>query len=81
MQSHEQNLNSQEIFIIDGKRYVRSPEPLRTGDEVYCILKENSNVPYGTKGKITSIWFDRVEYNGREYVIWGNQTAKLIPLD
>jgi len=70
-----------EIFNIDGKKYKRSDEPLKDGDEVYCILNHpNSKIPYGTKGKITSVWYDRVEYFGKEFVIWENETAKLIPL-
>ena len=72
---------NEEIFEIDGKKYIRSKEPLKDDDEVYCIVKdERCPVPYGTKGRIASVWYDRVEYNGKEYVIWGNETAKLIEL-
>lgn len=69
----------EEIFEIGGIKYKRSPEPLKDGDEVFCICK-NPVVPYGTKGKITSVWYDRVEYLNSEYVIASGETAKLIPI-
>lgn len=70
-----------EIFEINGVKYKRSEEDLKDGDEVFCISKHpNSKVPFGTKGKIVSMWYDRVEFLGTEYVIWHNQIAKLIPL-
>lgn len=70
-----------EIFEIDGVKYKRSEDEMEDGDEVFFILKNpNSRIPFGTKGKIASMWYDRVEYLGTEYVIWGNETAKLVPI-
>ena len=75
-------MKTEEIFEIDGKKYKRSKEPLKDGDEVFCILKDSeSKVPYGTKGFIASVWYDRVNYLGNEYVIWRNETAKLEPIE
>ena len=76
----------EQIFEINGIKYKRSQKPLNDNDEVYCISKEGKIsaadiiVPYGTKGKISSVWYDRVEYNGVEFVIWPHQTAKLEPI-
>lgn len=77
--SDNERIANPEIFIIEGKKYIRSTEPLRDNDEVYFIYKGNdAKIPFGTKGFIESVWYDRVNYLGNEYVIWLNQTAKLI---
>lgn len=71
----------EQIFEIEGVKYKRSSEPLKDNDEVFCICTDpSSKVPYGTKGFIASVWYDRVNYLGNEYVIWGHETAKLIPV-
>jgi hypothetical protein len=74
-------MEKDEIFEINGVKYKHSTEPWKDGDEVFCIFDHpDSKVPYGTKGKIVSMWYDRVEFLGNEYVIWRNQTAKLIAI-
>lgn len=69
------------IFNINGKKFIRSKEKLRDGDEVYCIcIHKDSKIPYGTKGHIVSMQWDRVSFLDQEFVIWHDQTAKLIEL-
>lgn len=74
------------FIIINGEWFERSPDKVKDGDTLHCIVKtqisamEEQKTKFGDAG-IVDLHYDRVKFpNGEEYVYWPNKFIKLIPV-